>query len=825
MKPVLLIALLAYAAAAQPLEIAGAVNPWRFISATGERGGVWGYENGRLEAWVYPLKIFHDFQLSFQQEGNPAIWDGDALVRTVRVYPHRVQLTYVSEQFTVTETLFAPRTEAAVAIRVEARTAAPLRVYARLRPDLNLMWPAAIGGQTSAWEAEKKWLRLAEPSGRFSAVIGSPAATGCSTVGYHAYLTPESPYESSELRLTRDAPSAVLVAAGGIRGIYDAPEIYSRVLARLPELETAAARHYSDLDAGGTEFVTPDAAVNQALRWARISLDQLRVCNPQLGCSSVSGYGSSGTGGRPMYAWFFDEPTVTSWAHLDYGGADTVREAFRFVRRYQRDDGRVMHEVSQSAAYLDWFKSYPYAYIHPDSPLWYLVSLAHFFEVTGDRAFLEESWESVRKAYRNCVSMLDASDGLLVIPRGEWGSAEVAAFRKDAAMAGEWIAALRAVRMMSAQMGDRALADECETRERRAADSLERTFWNERARYYDYGLDLEGRRVDWLNPMIGFGAWFGSLPDPRAHAVVERLASSAFLADWGQRNLSLDDPRYAEGSYTTGSVWPFMTAGALLASYRYHNAAQAFLTWTSMLRLRWFNARGAMPEVLSGTSYRLLDNAVPHQMFSELAVIPGFVQGVLGLEPDAARRRIRFAPHLPPQWPMAAVRRFPYGGQRLALEARQQQGAEMFRFTRSAADPVEIDFDPALPAGAKPLAVVQDGSPVPFTSEDHGSDVHVRARITLREKSEIAVRYQGGIALEFDWMPLNEGDESRNLRVIRTEWKRDGLELLLEGRPGTAYAARANGNPVTLTAPQAGGARVAGGYVRWTARLPNGHSQ
>lgn len=92
-----------------PLEVAGPANPWRFIKAVGERSGLWGFENGRLEAWVYPLKIFHDFHLTFQVEGVPREYPGDEVVRSVRVYPHMVQLTYAAERFRVVQTLFAPR--------------------------------------------------------------------------------------------------------------------------------------------------------------------------------------------------------------------------------------------------------------------------------------------------------------------------------------------------------------------------------------------------------------------------------------------------------------------------------------------------------------------------------------------------------------------------------------------------------------------------------------------------------------------------------------------------------------------------------------------
>src|ERR1017187_3196456 len=92
--------------AAGPLENAGPVHSWRFVNGAGAQSGLWGYESGCLEGWVYPLKIFHDFHLTFELEGIPRTYEGDRIVRSVRVYPHAVQLQYAAEQFSVEETLF-----------------------------------------------------------------------------------------------------------------------------------------------------------------------------------------------------------------------------------------------------------------------------------------------------------------------------------------------------------------------------------------------------------------------------------------------------------------------------------------------------------------------------------------------------------------------------------------------------------------------------------------------------------------------------------------------------------------------------------------------
>ena len=52
-----------------------------------------------------------------------------------------------------------------------------------------------------------------------------------------------------------------------------------------------------------------------------------------------------------------------------------VAEGLRFLARYQRDDGKIPHEISQAAASIPWFTEFPYAYYHADTTPYWLVAL------------------------------------------------------------------------------------------------------------------------------------------------------------------------------------------------------------------------------------------------------------------------------------------------------------------------------------------------------------------------------------------------------------------------------------------------------------------
>src|SRR5438034_1608039 len=51
-----------------PMELSHTVRPWEFLPVTGTRAALFGNETGKMEAWVYPLKLFREFHLNFRSE-------------------------------------------------------------------------------------------------------------------------------------------------------------------------------------------------------------------------------------------------------------------------------------------------------------------------------------------------------------------------------------------------------------------------------------------------------------------------------------------------------------------------------------------------------------------------------------------------------------------------------------------------------------------------------------------------------------------------------------------------------------------------------------
>src|SRR5678816_1733775 len=61
---------------------------------------------------------------------------------------------------------------------------------------------------------------------------------------------------------------------------------------------------------------SPDSLLDRAVEYAKVNLDESFVCNPDLGCGLVAGYGLSGAASdRPGFGWFFGgDAAINSFA-------------------------------------------------------------------------------------------------------------------------------------------------------------------------------------------------------------------------------------------------------------------------------------------------------------------------------------------------------------------------------------------------------------------------------------------------------------------------------------------------------------------------------
>src|SRR5256885_14495877 len=140
---------------------------WEFLCAVGKKSGVFGNESGRVEAWVYPLKVLRDFHVTVHHDGKEI--PAETLVRSIEARPEQTTLVLAGDTFSIRETFFVPVDEPGAVIKFDVETEQPLEIEVGFHRDLALEWPAAVGGTYAKLDAGLNAVGVGGESKRFAA--------------------------------------------------------------------------------------------------------------------------------------------------------------------------------------------------------------------------------------------------------------------------------------------------------------------------------------------------------------------------------------------------------------------------------------------------------------------------------------------------------------------------------------------------------------------------------------------------------------------------------------------------------------------------------
>src|SRR5260221_5848149 len=392
---------------AKKLELSRPVRPWEFLAAVGKRAGLRGNESGRVEAWVYPLKILRDLRLTILTEGREI--PAETLVRTVIAHPESTTLVYSGDTFTLRETFLVPVDQPGAVIEIQVETEQPLELQVSFVRDFQLEWPAAMGGTYVNWNDTLHGFAFGEDRQKFAAIVGSPSASGAQV----EYETNYSATHSSSMKLgvtLKGKDTKTIVISGSVSGRAEAEKNYQLLTSEYQRLRRESAQFYESYLQKTTSVELPDHELQQAYDWSRVSLIQGLVSNPTMGDGLIAGYRTSGESYRPGFAWFFGRDSLWSGLALNSeGDFATTKTALEFIAKFQRDDGKIPHEIAQGARFVDWFKGYPYAYASADATPLYVAAVDDYVTSSGDVAFAKSHWDHIAKAYEFLRSTYDAT--------------------------------------------------------------------------------------------------------------------------------------------------------------------------------------------------------------------------------------------------------------------------------------------------------------------------------------------------------------------------------------------------------------------------------
>ncbi len=813
------------------LELERAARAGAFYNVTGRRAAAFGYEHRPLEAWVYPMKILDDFQLSFNIEGYPLEFTGADTLARINVRPEATTFTYSHAAFTIRQTIFAPLDEPGIIMLLDVQSALPLTVNVSFRPRLRLSWPAGLMTGSLSWNERARVYYITEETKRFAGVVGSPAASDTSVMPYQE--EPRDVPVSFRIEVPAGRMSAdfiPIVIAGSTEGREKAKLAYHRMLASVASLYEKNVAHYARLEAETLNISTPDTTLDEAFSWAKVGVDKGVVTNPLLGTGLVAGYRTSGESERPGFAWFFGRDALwTALALNSYGHFQTTRTALEFLKKFQRADGKIPHEISQSASLIPWFTDYEYPWASADATPLYVIAHADYFRATGDMDFLRANRDSILRAYRFTEATDTDANGLVENTKFGHGWVEGGGLypaHEEIYMQGLWVAASRDLAEISAALNDGQTAARARANAERTRAATEQTYWLPQRGFYafatkrpsneppeaDPGPNRAARQArmnalkaatiydeDTVLPAVPL--WFKTLDDEHAQTQIDHLGAGAIATDWGARIISNESQLYDPLSYHNGSVWPLFTGWASMGAYAYGRTHVGYQALMANALLTRQGAEGYVTELLSGDFNAPFGRSSHHQVWSEAMVVTPAVRGLLGLETGNAGRTLRFAPQLPADWNQLAVRNLRLGDARYTLAYERTAGRIKITFKRQQADAsahaksandaskaITISVAPALPLDARVRGVTLQGRPVTFNSSRAGDVQRPELSFNAAQPdTEVVFDYEEGTDVYLEPQTLLRGETSRGLRILRARAGAGTLSLLLEGRGGHTY--------------------------------------
>lgn len=787
-----------------PLVITRAARANQPFSVTGERGAILGQQDGTFELWLLPVKVLHNARLTARLKGYDSTIELNEYASSIEVRPDHTTITYAHAGVEVRQHMFVPRTAdagiASAVVLFEVHAIRPVEIALSFEPSMERMWPAPnFGRPGGGWIA-------AGTGGAYSLDTDNPAYFGMVAMP-NAKAGPLRPYqerpktEPMEFRFSYEPgkddgvfyPLLAAVSDGKSSGDAAHEALLARLLSeegKLAERYRATADFWDHFFDTRLTIETPDKRLEDAVRWAEVSVEQARVATAD-GSGLAGGWFTSGDSARPGFGWFFGRDTLwTLYGVNSYGDFALSRQAMDFLLAHQRADGKMMHEYSQTAPEVDW-ASLPYLYASADSTPLFVMQMEDYVRASGDAAYLTKHWESVKRAYG--FTRAHTTDGVYDNSQGtgwveEWlpkmphQEIYLAALDEQSA---------ESVSRLARLMQDEKLANDAAAVAKRIKGYLAGYRASGKDGVYAFGRNADGsyEAVPSIFPAVAW--WSGKLSLPEATPTFAAWAGPRFATDWGVRSVATDATIYDPLSYHHGSVWPLYTGWVAMAEYRTGRSLEAYENVFADMQLPWLQDLGAMTEVLSGEFDEPMGRSSSHQLWSSAMLISPVVRGLFGLEADGLTKTLRVQPQLPAQWNEASVENVAVGGERYRVTMRREAGK------------LEVD---AMSAQATVLCVTEK---VTDAACGAATEVHHRVSIAL-PPVEVGLELAAAV----------EGAQTKGLKVIEESRGERSLTLRLVAPAGSTQRLVVVKNDAAVRSVKASGADVAGDRV--TVVFPTG---
>jgi glycogen debranching enzyme len=677
-----------HAEAEKPFTVAGAC------------GAVMGQQDGSFESWIFPVKLFSHLTISAHLQGYDVPIDVNRAAAAIEVAPDHTTITYSHIAFTLKEILFAtqcPQQNGTGVVAIfQLISIRPVTLTFSFTPEMKAMWPAPISS-----DVNPEWVQLGQSKNALLNDTTRPGGSGAAYPPGWYMLHTDLPDLAGAIALPGSEPGILapyqekpqtyplqfvlhfdpkrdsvhsfplLMAVGTTKETATRSALEAQLghlNASVEALYRQNADYYAHFFDTRTTAETPDAAFDRDLRWAAVAIDQVRVRhNAEIGL--VAGFFSSGSSARPGFGWFFGRDALfTTWGINSYGDYQLTHDALSFLIKRQRDDGKMPHELSQTADLVDW-AHLPYEYAAADSTPLFLMAMDDYVTASGDSAFLRANWTAIEKAWT--FETTHDSDGDGIYDNAQ-GTGWVESWPQGMPHQEIYLASLDqqasiAMAHLSQVAGRASTAQQAQQRAAAIEMTIRREYTQPDGMYaFSHNADGSSDKTASIYPAIAWWGGHSSLPD--AAAMFQRWASHEFSTDWGTRDVGEHETVYDPISYHQGSVWPLFTGWASRAEYRSGNALAGYAHLMENANLTTAQDLGATTELLSGAYFDPFGRSTSHQMWSSAMVLVPAIRGLFGVTVDALNGVVTVTPHLPASWPTATLHNLQVGKETVDLK-------------------------------------------------------------------------------------------------------------------------------------------------------------
>ena len=688
-----------------PLKIVREAIPSKPFTVVGPRGAILGQQDGSFEAWIFPWKVFANLRITAQMQDYPVLIDVNEQAAVIEVRPDHTTITFSHANFTLRETLLAPRespdgTGALAFFQIEA--VRPMTLTFDFTPEMKRMWPALSEDRPSP-----EWVKA--PAGGFyvlhlnfpdhSAAIQLPGAEPGILAPYQERPTVHPLQFVLHFDPVHDGDKLYPLLLTTADTTAEADKV--ALAAKLFALGRSFQSLYEQNEAYFRNFLsehlvieTPDKQLNEAFAWAQVSIDQLKVQTTpsHQETALVAGFYGSGDSARPGFGWYFGRDALwTLYAVNSYGDFQLTRDELEFLLRRQSPEGKIIHEWAQTADLVDW-KSLPYLFASSDATPLFLMAANDYFQISGDAAFLNMHWRAFERAWTFERSHDSDGDGIY---ENTEGSGWVESWPPGMPHQEIYLAALdqqasTAFSNIARATAHQQLAEDAQKRAAQIAQTLEKEYFLPDANFYAFSRNADGTLDKSPTVYPAVAAWDGTFNLSRSGNMLCRWASQEFSTDWGTRDLSPSVSFYDPISYHQGSVWPLFTGWVSLSEYRNGRTLAGYTHLMQNVDLTWEQDLGAVTELLSGEFFRWFGRSTSHQLWSSAMVVTPTVRGMFGLEWNAGTNTLTVTPSLPAEWNEAKIWGVPLAQSRVGLEMRRNGSTLSVRLIGQGSEAVKL---------------------------------------------------------------------------------------------------------------------------------------